>query len=112
MMQLRFTGMIDFAGVTVTANGFYGPQGRNSPLESKNPNWLNILAKQTIEGRRITNLEMETAGIYALGSLLNMNCLSLSAILANRQLGTFSKEPEITIKKMIRAALEIFIEPR
>lgn len=64
-----------------------------------------------IKTGRITNLEMETAGIYALGSLLNMQCISLSAILANRLLGTFSIKPEQTTQRLIESALQLLSEP-
>ncbi len=103
-----FRDLVDHSGITVTANGFYGPQGRTLPLKSKNPAWLDLLAQQEIHHYRITNLEMETAGIYALGRLLNMECLSISAILANRRHQVFSTKPEATVKKMIDLALERF----
>ncbi|QNR23500.1 phosphorylase family protein [Croceimicrobium hydrocarbonivorans] len=107
-MRDQFRSMAQHSGITVTANGFYGPQGRNLPLKAKNANWLDLLAAQKLEGRSITNLEMETAGIYALGSLLNMECLSLSAILANRRTQVFSKKPETIVQGMIAQALEIY----
>lgn len=104
----QFRGLSDFQGITVTANGFYGPQGRSVPLPAREANWLNVLAAQNVNGVPITNLEMETAGIYGLGRLLNMRCLSLSAILANRQKQTFSSQAEKTVKLMIASALEQF----
>lgn len=107
-MADHFRKSVDYTGITVTANGFYGPQGRNVPLASKNPGWLKALSALSMEGLPITNLEMETAGIYGLGKLLGMQCLSLSAILANRMEHRFSTKPEQTIKKMITRALEEF----
>lgn len=105
----RFRNEVDFSGITVTANGFYGPQGRNVPLAARQPEWLDLLASQSIAGHSITNLEMETAGIYALGKLLGMECLSISAILANRREHIFSKKPEQIVKTMITRALDIFL---
>lgn len=107
-MAAHFRAWVDYTGVTVTANGFYGPQGRNVPLASKNPGWLDTLSALSVDDMPITNLEMETAGIYGLGKLLGMQCLSLSAILANRMEHRFSTKPEQTIKKMITRALEEF----
>ncbi len=104
----HFRSMVDYTGITVTANGFYGPQGRNVPLPARNAQWLEVLAAQEVNGFPVTNLEMETAGIYALGELLGMRCLSISAILANRKEHRFSKKPEQIVKTMIARALELF----
>ena len=107
----RFSAIADNVGTTVTANGFYGPQGRSVISPTKNKTFLSDLASMQIKTGRITNLEMETAGIYALGSLLNMQCISLSAILANRLLGTFSSKPEKTTQALLKAALEVLSAP-
>ena len=56
---------------------------------------------------RISNLEMETSGIYGLGHILGHQCLSVSAILADRVNNTFSMAPQKTIDKMIVQALEL-----
>lgn len=111
MLLERFSAIADNVGTTVTANGFYGPQGRSVISPTKNKSFLNDLASMQIKTGRITNLEMETAGIYALGSLLNMQCISLSAILANRLLGTFSTKAEQTTQALIKAALEVISVP-
>jgi uridine phosphorylase len=107
----RFSSLADNEGTTVTANGFYGPQGRSIISPTKNRSFIKDLASMQIKTGRITNLEMETAGIYALGSLLNMQCISLSAILANRLLGTFSSKPEHTTQGLIKSALQLLSEP-
>lgn len=109
-MRAHFRAMASHSGITVTANGFYGPQGRSLPLPAKEGDWLQILAQQKVAGYPITNLEMETAGIYGLGRLLNMECLSISAILANRRTQKFSSNPESTVKRMIQMALEKFLQ--
>ena len=49
---------------------------------------------------------MESAGIYGLSSLLGHRALSISAVLANRALGTFSSKPNIAVEKMIEMVLE------
>jgi uridine phosphorylase len=107
----RFSAIADNEGTTVTANGFYGPQGRSIISPTKNRDFIKDLASMQIKTGRITNLEMDTAGIYALGSLLNMQCISLSAILANRLLGTFSIKPEQTTQRLIESALQLLSEP-
>jgi len=64
-----------------------------------------------IEGHenRITNLEMETAGIYGLSTLLGHRAISLNAILANRALTSFSTQAEKTIRSLIEFTLERII---
>ena len=56
---------------------------------------------------RISNFEMETAGIYGLGKLLGHSCLSLSAIVANRITKEFSKDGDATVVRLIRETLGI-----
>ena len=53
----------------------------------------------------ITNLEMETSGIYGMARLLGHRAISLNAILANRASGDFSKKPKETIDKLIEKVL-------
>jgi len=57
-------------GTTITANGFYAPQGRRLRLQQEFPNFVEVINKFRHKHFRITNLEMETAGIYGLGKLL------------------------------------------
>lgn len=94
------------AGITVTSPGFYGPQGRQLRIKPWYENIIGVLAAFKHEKYRLTNLEMETSAIYALGNLLGHNCLSVNAILANRIDNTFSKQPEKIIQQMIQTALE------
>ena len=54
---------------------------------------------------RITNLEMETSAIYGLGRLLGHHCLSVNAILANRQGLTFSKDSHAIVEEAIQLTL-------
>ena len=89
-------------GITLTASGFYAPQGRSLRLPScLTPELLTALRDFTDEDLRITNIEMETAGLYGLGSALGHRTASLSALLANRALGTFSKQPAATVDRLI-----------
>ncbi len=95
-----------FKGTTVTNCGFYGPQGRILRLPLNNPNLNDRMASFSHSGKRITNLEMETAGIYGLSLLLGHRALSLNAIVANRATGEFSKNPSETVEKLILDALD------
>ena len=58
------------------------------------------------EDHKITNLEMETAAIYGLSTLLGHNALSLNAIIANRATGTFSEDPYKAVDALIAYTLD------
>lgn len=94
-------------GITVTCPGFYGPQGRVLRLGLSNPALIDRLSDFSFGQHRITNFEMETAAIYGLGKMLGHQCLSLSAIVANRVHRNFSKDPNAAIEKLIKKALEV-----
>ena len=94
-------------GITVTCPGFYGPQGRVLRLGLTQPELIDRLTNFAYGPHRITNFEMETAGIYGLGKLLGHHCLSLNAIVANRISQTFSKDNNAVIEQLIRTTLDI-----
>lgn len=93
-------------GITATAGGFYGPQGRVLRLNIQDESLNSKMDNFNFEDNRITNLEMETSAIYGLGKLLGHNCLSLNAIIANRASGTFSQDPYKAVDELIAYALE------
>ncbi len=94
-------------GITVTCPGFYAPQGRVLRLGLAFPELIDLLQSFQLGRHRITNFEMETAGIYGLGNLLGHHCLSLSAIVANRIAQEFSPDGTALVNKLIVNALEI-----
>jgi uridine phosphorylase len=103
-----FKGSDFQVGNTLTAPGFYGPQGRTTRIKNSVPDLIHKL--QNIHFKsigRLTNIEMETSGIYHLGKALGHKCLSVNAILANRLHNTFSEHPEKIILRMIEKSLGI-----
>ncbi len=97
---------IPFRGYTITAPGFYAPQGRTVRMPSLLPNLLHDFSSIPFDGNQITNIEMETAAYYAFASTLGHEMISLNAILANRLTLEFSKNPEKQIQKLIALALD------
>ena len=91
--------------ITISSTGFYGPQNRMIRLKPKVSNFFELLDNQIIDGSRIANLEMETSGLYGLSEILGHECISINAIIANRALGVFSKDPAKTVKRTIESAL-------
>ena len=95
-----------FKGITATAGGFYGPQGRVLRLNIQDEELNSKMDNFEFNEHRITNLEMETAAIYGLGKLLGHETLSLNAIIANRATGTFSNDPYNAVDKLIAYTLD------
>lgn len=106
----RFKSDTVFEGITVTAPGFYGAQGRILRLPLQDAFLNDKIDSFEYEGLKATNLEMETAAIYGLCKLLGHKALSLNAIVANRKNGTFSADPYKTIDELICFALNKIIE--
>ncbi|MBW1298753.1 nucleoside phosphorylase [Aquimarina litoralis] len=93
-------------GFTITNVGFYGPQGRVLRLSTSDELLNQKIASFSYADKKITNLEMETAGIYGMAKLLGHRAVSMNAILANRATGEFSEKPEKTVDKLIRYTLD------
>ena len=93
-------------GITVTAPGFYAPQGRELRFNKSIPNFIKQLSSISKDNLRLTNLEMETSGIYGLANILGHQAISVNAILASRVKYEFSKNPGKTIDKTIKLVLE------
>lgn len=97
-------------GITVTNVGFYGPQGRVLRLPLQDNKLNDKITSFSYENKKITNLEMETAGIYGMAKLLGHKAVSMNAILANRATGEFSKDPKDIIDKLIQYTLDRLIK--
>jgi len=94
-----------FSGITATAGGFYGPQGRVLRLAIQDPNLNKNIDSFDYNGIKITNLEMETSAIYGLSKLLGHQAVSMNAIIANRANLTFSKDPYLAVENLIKYTL-------
>ena len=106
-LLLDFNDTLFIRGCTATNVGFYGPQGRVLRLKIKDENLNERLTSFEYQDYKITNLEMETSGIYGLAALLDHHAISLNAILANRATQTFSDSPNQTVAKLITTTLNI-----
>lgn len=109
-LEKKFDSEVMFKGMTGTAGGFYGPQGRVLRLALQDANLNNKIDNFTYNNFRVTNFEMETAAIYGLSKLLGHEALSLNAIIANRATGNFSKSPYETVENLIKYTLEKIIQ--
>jgi uridine phosphorylase len=97
-------------GITATAGGFYGPQGRVLRLPLQDADMNSKIDSFHFNGNRITNLEMETSAIYGLSKLLGHHAISMNAIIANRATGAFSKDYKKVVANLIEYTLNKLIE--
>jgi len=76
-------------GITISAPGFYAPQGRRLRLETFDNEINNKLAEFSFRGRTISNYEMESSAIYGLSGLLGHKALTICVVIGNRVTGEF-----------------------
>lgn len=110
LLKQKIDGAAIHKGITGTAGGFYGPQGRVLRLGIQDPELNSKMDSFTYNNHRMANLEMETSAIYGLGKLLGHNCLSMNAIIANRANGTFSDDPYKAVDALIEYTLNKLAE--
>jgi uridine phosphorylase len=97
-------------GITVTSSGFYAPQGRILRGGGTEPKLVGLLNGFKMKTGALTNMEMETAGIYGMARLLGHRAVSVSAILANRVTGQFSTQPQKTVEQMIETVVNAVVK--
>lgn len=92
-------------GVTISAPGFYGPQGRELRLKLAHPNLNEKIESFEYKNLRITNFEMESSAIYGLSKMLGHNALTVCLIIANRVNRTANENYREEMKKLIKKVL-------
>ena len=105
-LENKLSSEIIFKGMTATAGGFYGPQGRVLRIPIKDSELNHKISSFVYDEIRVTNYEMETSAIYGLSKLLGHNACSMNAIIANRSLGEFSQNPLKVIEDLIIYTLD------
>lgn len=93
-------------GITASAPGFFGPQGRKVRAELQFPDLNSKIDSFRYKDMRITNLEMETSALYGFGQLFGHNMLTICVTIANRVTHDFSKDYHPAVDKLIQTVLE------
>ncbi len=93
-------------GMTISAPGFYGPQGRIIRLNTVDPNLNSKISAFEYKGKKITNYEMESSAIAGLSKLLGHNALTVCSIIANRMRKEYSVNYKIAVEKLVQTVLE------
>jgi uridine phosphorylase len=99
-----------YEGVTISAPGFYGPQGRVIRLGLADKDINEKISNFRYKEHLITNYEMECSAIYGLAKLLGHNAVTVCAIIANRKAGTYSKDYHPIVKSLIEKVLNSLVE--
>jgi len=92
-------------GITLTAPGFYGPQGRELRLKLAFPELNHLIESFSFNGSRIANFEMETSALYGLGKMLGHETLTICTVVANRVNQTFATDYKSDIERMLKLVL-------
>jgi uridine phosphorylase len=92
-------------GITISAPGFYAPQGRRLRLETFDNEINSKLAEFSYRGRTISNYEMESSAIYGLSALLGHKALTICLVIGNRVTGEFVQDYKPLIKDL---AMKVF----
>lgn len=95
-----------YQGVTATAPGFYGPQGRTLRMPLTYPEINQRVEKFEYNGWRVCNYEMESSALYGLGKMMGHNCLTICVAIANRVTEKFVSDYHPYVKKLVVNTLE------
>ena len=93
-------------GVTVSAPGFFGPQGREVRIRVKYPELNKKIETFEYQGNVITNMEMECSALYGLGNILGHHPLTICLIIANRVTGQFLDSYHDRMEMLCRTVLD------
>jgi len=93
-------------GITISAPGFFGPQGREVRAKLKYPELNRKIETFDFQGNKVTNMEMECSAVYGLGSLLGHHPLTVCLIIANRVTGKFLDSYHDRMEELCHTVLE------
>ena len=93
-------------GMTVSAPGFYGPQGRSVRLELTVPDLIEKLESFSHEGYRVTNIEMESSALAGMAALLGHDAATVCLAIANRHVKESNPDYKPLMAQLLRRALD------
>ena len=93
-------------GNTISAVGFYGPQGRELRLPLAHPELNSLIEQFRFNGRKITNYEMESAPLQGFAKMLGHKAMTVCSIIANRMNHDATPNYKTAIKDLIATVLE------
>jgi len=95
-----------YSGITITSSGFYGPQGRQLLLKTKTQDLNERLTSFASHELKVSNFEMESSALFALGKGLGHQCATICLGIANRPNMEFSKGYDVEMNELIEYVLK------
>ena len=95
-------------GVTISAGGFFGPQGRKLRIPLEDPEQNEKIMSFKHEGHLITNFEMEGSALAGLSTLLGHKAMTVCMVIANRRAKEANTGYKSTIDYLIEKVVERF----
>lgn len=102
----QITGKDIIRGITIAANGFYGPQGRELRLPLADPDLNRKLEAFEYNGRKITNFEMESSSLAGLAALMGHRAMTVCCIIAGRVNKNMNTDYKGSLTGLIETVLE------
>ena len=93
-------------GYTISAVGFYGPQGREVRLKLAEPELNKRIEKFEYNGGHITNYEMESSALQGLAKLLGHRAMTVCSIIANRVATTANPNYKTAVNDLVKVVIE------
>ena len=93
-------------GNTISAVGFYGPQGRELRLPLANPDLNSLIESFRYNGRKVTNYEMESAPLQGLARMLGHKAMTVCSIIANRMNHDATPNYKTAMRDLVETVLE------
>ncbi|MEG0560420.1 MAG: nucleoside phosphorylase [Muribaculaceae bacterium] len=93
-------------GFTITANGFYGPQGRELRLPLADPELNKKIEAFRFNGRPVTNYEMESAALQGLSKLMGHKAMTVCCIIANRMNNNATPNYKTAVADLVKTVLD------
>lgn len=93
-------------GHTISAVGFYGPQGREVRLPLANPDLNRRIEAFRYNGEPVTNYEMESAPLQGLALLLGHKAMTVCSIIANRVNTNVTPNYKTAVRDLVATVLD------
>ncbi len=93
-------------GLTISASGFYGPQGRVLRMPLAMPNMLELFESYRFNGYKVTNFEMESSAVAAIAAHLGHEAGTVCCVIANRHLKSSNPDYKAKVKELVALSLD------
>lgn len=105
-LTARIAGSEMVRGVTISANGFFGPQGRVLRVPLADPRQNEKIESFEYNGCRITNYEMESSALAGMSRLMGHKGISVCMVIANRLFRNMDIDYKAEMPRLIQMVLE------